>query len=72
MPEDGKIRLPFSSLAGLGETDAQSIYDAVHGGGVETVMDLQTTAGVNKKVLEILTSNGCLGDMPESNQITLF
>lgn len=72
MPEDGKIRLPFSSLAGLGETAAQSIYDAVHGGGVETVMDLQTTAGVNKKVLEILTSNGCLGDMPESNQITLF
>lgn len=72
MPEDGMIRLPFSSLAGLGETAAQNIYDAVHGGGAETVMDLQTIAGLNKKVLEILVSNNCLGDMPESNQITLF
>ncbi len=71
-PEDGKIRLPFASMAGLGETAAQNIYDAVHTGGAETVTDLITIAGINKKIVELLTENDCLGGMPESNQITLF
>ncbi len=72
MPEDGKIRLPFCSLSGLGESAAERIYDAVHKNGAETRSDLQVMAGINKKVMDVLVQNNCLGDMPDSDQITFF
>ena len=72
VPEDGKIRLPLISLAGLGETAADNIYKAVSSGEATTLEELKTVASLSKTVVDTLVQNGCLGSMPESNQMTLF
>ena len=71
-PEGGKIRLPLSSLNGLGETAAENIYRAIHEDGCSTLDELRTTASLNKNVVEILKSNDCLSGLPETDQISLF
>ena len=72
IPEDGKIRMPFSALVGLGETAAQNIYDAIRTGRATTLEELKTVASLTKNVVEILRCNDCLGGLPESDQMTLF
>lgn len=72
--EDGKIRLPFGAIDGIGENAAKSIADARNDGGGEFLSydDLMARAGIGSSVVESLKEAGALGDMPESNQISLF
>ena len=72
--EDGKIRLPFSAIDGIGETAAVAIADAVkrNPDGFIASDDLANEPGVGKSVVDALRSAGALGDLPESTQITLF
>ena len=72
--EDGKIRLPFSAIAGVGETAAKAISDAVHDGGGEFIScdDLMARAHIGATVVDSLRECGALGDLPDSNQISLF
>ncbi|MBO4453092.1 MAG: PolC-type DNA polymerase III [Clostridia bacterium] len=72
VPENGKIRLPLSSLNGLGESVAEKIAEVVKADRSITVEELQVKASINKSIMEILTKNDCFGDMNESNQLTLF
>lgn len=72
--EDGKIRLPFGAVDGIGENAAVSLAKAREDGGGDFLSydDLMARAGVGKSVCEALKNSGALGDMPESNQISLF
>ena len=72
--EDGKIRLPFGAVDGIGENAAISLAKAREDGGGDFLSydDLMARAGVGKSVCEALKNAGALGDMPESNQISLF
>lgn len=72
LPEDGKIRLPFSSLPGLGETAAFNITNACRENEIYCIAELQQYAGVSKAVMQILRSNGVLEGMDETNQISMF
>ncbi|MBQ3195055.1 MAG: PolC-type DNA polymerase III [Clostridia bacterium] len=72
IPENGKIRLPLSSLNGLGETAAENIYKAIHEEGASTLEELKRKAGLTKTVVEVLKKNGAVDSLPESDQITLF
>ena len=72
VPEDGKIRLPLSSLKGLGENAAKKIREAVTTGAATTVEELKTVAGLSKTLIETLRNAGCLKSMPESAQLSLF
>jgi DNA polymerase-3 subunit alpha (Gram-positive type) len=72
VPEDGKIRLPLSSLKGLGENAAKKIREAVTTGAATTVEELKNVAGLSKTLIETLRNAGCLKNMPESAQLSLF
>ncbi len=72
LPENGKIRLPFTCLPGLGEAAAENIMNAVRSGSVLSVEDLRVTAKVSKSILDLLDRNGALKGMSQSNQISMF
>lgn len=72
--EDGKIRLPFSAIAGIGENAARQISDAVNDGNGDFIScdDLMVRAHIGQSVVDSLRECGALGDLPSSNQISLF
>ncbi|HBL84883.1 MAG: hypothetical protein A2Y17_06595 [Clostridiales bacterium GWF2_38_85] len=72
MPEDGNIRLPLSSINGLGTNAAEKIYSCIHEEKVSTLAELKIKASLSQSVVDTLTKNDCLGDMPETEQITLW
>lgn len=72
LPEDGKIRLPFSSLPGVGENAAQKIMEVAKEGDILSVEELQQRSGVSKSVIELLEQNGALHGLSKTNQITFF
>ncbi len=72
LPEDGKIRMPFIALGGLGETAAQRIVEVRDSGAIHCIEDLRIKAGLSKKVIETLRSAHALDGLTETNQYTLF
>ena len=72
LPENGKIRMPFNSLPGLGDTAAQKIIEAREKYDIYSVEDLREHTGISKAVIEILRRNHVLDELTETNQFTLF
>lgn len=71
--EDGKIRLPFSSMSGVGEAAANSLMQARESGGeFLSIEDLQTRAHVSRAVIDTLMETGALNGLPQSSQLSLF
>jgi DNA polymerase-3 subunit alpha (Gram-positive type) len=70
--EDQKIRLPFMSLAGIGEAAAKSLAEAKTKGKILSIEDLRERTKVSKSVIETLAAAGVLDGLPESSQMTLF
>ena len=72
LPEDGAIRLPFSSLPGLGENAAANIIAAREEAPFFSIEDLQIRAKLSKSVIEVLRQNGVLKGLSETDQLSLF
>ena len=70
--ENGKIRMPFISLPGLGENAALNIMHARDEGKVHCIEDLKTEAKVGNTLLDLLRENGALAGMNDTNQMSLF
>ncbi len=66
------LRPPLIGLPGLGETAAESIVEERAKGEFTSIEDLVERCGINKNVIEILKGHGCLGEMPDSQQVSLF
>ena len=72
IPEGDKaLRVPFTALGGLGEAAAQGIVDARSTPFI-SVEDLKIRGKVSSAVLDQLREHGCLKDLAETNQVTLF
>ena len=71
--EDGKVRLPFSSLKGLGGAAADALEKAtLDGQEYLSIEELQQASGVSNAILDRLRQVGALGDLPESSQVSFF
>ena len=72
MIEDGKLRLPFMSISGIGESAAISLAECGKQGEYFSIEELQQKTKVTKAVVDSLREIGSLKGLPESSQISLF
>ena len=69
---DGKLMPSLSSIDGLGEKAADAIVEAAKDGPFLSKDDFRERTKVSKTVVDLMAELGLLGDLPESNQLSLF
>ena len=68
----GKLMPSLSSIDGLGEKAADAVVDAVKDGRFLSKEDFRNRTKVSKTVCDLMGDLGLLGELPESNQLSLF
>ena len=69
--DDGKILPPISSLPGVGKNAAEA-FVVSRSAGPFISQDDMVRRKVSKSTVEMLRQAGCLNDLPETSQVTLF
>ena len=69
---EGKLMPSLSSIDGLGEKAADAIVEAAKDGPFLSRDDFRERTKVSKTVVDLMASLKLLGNLPESNQISLF
>lgn len=69
---DGKLMPALDTIEGLGEKAADAVEEAVKDGPFLSKDDFRNRTKVSKTVIDLMDDLGLLGDIPESNQISLF
>ena len=69
---DGKLLTTFNSIDGLGDTAAEAIMYAAMTGPFLSKDDFKARTKVSKTVTDLMADLGVLGNLPESNQLSLF
>ena len=69
---DGKIMPALTSIDGLGEKAADAVVEAVKDGPFLSKEDFWQRTKVPKSIIEVMDGLHLLGNLPESNQISLF
>ncbi len=67
-----RVMPSLSSIEGLGEKAADAIMEAAKDGPFLSKDDFRSRTKVSKTVIDLMADLGLLGDIPESNQISLF
>ncbi len=70
--EDGKLRLPFMSLSGIGEAAAISLAQCGKKGKYLSIEEMTIKTKVSRAVIDTLKAVGSLNGLPESSQMSLF
>jgi len=69
---DGKLMPSLNSIEGLGEKAADGIVEAAKNGPFLSRDDFRERTKVSKTIVDLMAELGLLGNLPESNQISLF
>ena len=69
---DGKLMPSLNSIDGLGEKAADAIVEAAKDGPFLSKDDFRQRTKASKTIVDLMASLGLLGNLPESNQISLF
>ncbi len=69
---EGKLMPSLNSIDGLGEKAADSIVEAAKDGPFLSKDDFRERAKVSKTIVDLMSTLNLLGNLPESNQISLF
>ena len=69
---DGKLLPPFSTIDGMGEKAAEGVEAAAKDGKYLSRDDFRERTKASKTVVDYMGELGLLGDLPESNQLSLF
>ncbi|MBQ6806173.1 MAG: PolC-type DNA polymerase III [Lachnospiraceae bacterium] len=69
---DGKLMPSLNSIDGLGEKAADAIVEAAKDGPFLSKDDFRQRTKASKTIVELMDTLGLLGNLPESNQISLF
>ena len=69
---DGKLMPSLDSIEGLGDKAADAVVEATKDGKFLSKDDFRQRTKVSKTVIDLMDDLGILGDLPESNQLSLF
>ncbi len=69
---DGKLMPSLGTIEGMGEKAAEAVEEAAKDGTFLSKDDFRQRTKVSKTVIDLMADLGILGDLPESNQLSLF
>ena len=69
---DGKLMPALDTIEGLGDKAADAVVLAARDGAFLSKDDFRNRTKVSKTVIDLMDDLGVFGDIPESNQISLF
>ena len=69
---DGKLMPALSAIDGMGEKAADGVVEAVKDGPFLSKDDFRQRSKVSKSVADLMGELGILGEIPESNQMSIF
>ena len=69
---EGKLMPSLDSIEGLGDKAADAVVDAVKDGKFLSKDDFRQRTKVSKTVIDLMDDLHLFGDIPNSNQISLF
>ena len=69
---DGKLMPPLSSIEGMGDKAAEAVEEAAKDGAYLSRDDFRQRTKVSKTVIDFMADLGLFGNLPESNQLSLF
>ena len=67
-----KLMPSFSSIGGMGDKAAEAVVEAAKDGAFLSKDDFRGRTKVSKTVIDLMDDLGIMGDLPETNQLSLF
>ncbi len=69
---DGKLMPSLASIEGMGDKAAEAVEEASKDGPYLSLDDFRQRTKVSKTVIDLMSELGLFGDLPQSNQLSLF
>mgnify|MGYP000078228164 CR=1 FL=1 len=69
---DGKLMPALNCIDGMGDKAAEAVVDAVKQGKFLSKDDFRDRTKVSKTVIDLMAELGLFGNLPQSNQLSLF